>query len=137
MANNATGTIARLMRYAWISAPIAAVMTAIATFAAAPSAVAQQVGSAALTSTPHPSIWPTPHWPLPVDPAIEQRVQALLSRMTLEEKVGQVIQGDIASLTPEDVRTYHLGSVLNGGNSGPGGDDFAPERQRIELDASF
>src|ERR1700755_2504080 len=53
--------------------------------------------------------------------------------MTLEEKVGQVIQGDIASLTPDDVRTYHLGSVLNGGNSAPCGDDFAPAQKWLQL----
>ena len=86
---------------------------------------------------PNPAIWPAPRWPLPADPAIEQRVQALLKRMTLEEKVGQVIQGDIASLTPDDVRTYHLGSVLNGGNSAPGGDDFAPAPKWLELADAF
>ncbi len=64
-------------------------------------------------------------------------MQSLLSRMTLEEKVGQVIQGDIGSLTPEDVRTYHLGSVLNGGNSAPGGDDFAPAPKWLELADGF
>jgi beta-glucosidase len=99
--------------------------------------VAQQVTAAALSATPNPSIWPTPRWPLASDPAIEQRVQALLKRMTLEEKVGQVIQGDINSLTPDDVRTYHLGSVLNGGNSAPGGDDFAPAPKWLELADAF
>jgi beta-glucosidase len=74
---------------------------------------------------------------LPPDPALEQRVRSLLARMTLEEKVGQVIQGDIDSLTPDDVRTYHLGSVLNGGNSGPGGDDFAPAAKWLELADAF
>ncbi|MES1201775.1 MAG: exo 1,3/1,4-beta-D-glucan glucohydrolase [Pseudomonadota bacterium] len=59
------------------------------------------------------------------DPAIEARVQQILAQMTVEEKVGQVIQGDVNSVTPDDVRQYHLGSVLNGGNSGPGGNDRA------------
>lgn len=45
----------------------------------------------------------------------------LLARMSLEEKVGQVIQAEIDQVTPEDVRRYHLGSVLNGGGSHPGG----------------
>ncbi len=39
--------------------------------------------------------------------------------MTLEEKVGQTIQADISAVSPDDVRKYDLGSVLNGGNSGP------------------
>lgn len=46
--------------------------------------------------------------------------------MTLEQKVGQLIQADIGSITPEDLRRYPLGAILNGGNSGPGGDDRAP-----------
>ena len=50
----------------------------------------------------------------------EARVQAILARMTVEQKVGQIIQADIASVTPEDVRRYRLGSVLNGGKFGAG-----------------
>ena len=53
--------------------------------------------------------------------------------MTVEEKVGQVIQGDVTTVTPDDVRKYHLGSVLNGGGSGPDGDDFAPARVWLAL----
>ena len=53
------------------------------------------------------------------DPAMEQRIAQLMSRMTLEEKVGQVMQADIASITPEEVREFNLGSVLNGGGSAP------------------
>ena len=67
------------------------------------------------------------------DEAIEKRVADLLAKMTVEEKVGQVIQGDISTVTPDDVRQYHLGSVLNGGGSGPHGDDFAPARVWLEL----
>ncbi len=51
--------------------------------------------------------------------------------------MGQVIQGDIDSLTPDDVRTYHLGSVLNGGSSGPYHDDFSPAPKWLELADAF
>src|SRR3546814_2221336 len=64
-------------------------------------------------------IWPQAHWPYKADPALEKRIAGLLQRMTVEEKVGQVVQADIASVTPADVKQYHLGSVLNGGSSGP------------------
>lgn len=47
----------------------------------------------------------------------EKTASAILAKMTIEEKVGQVIQGDISSVTPEDAKNYNLGSVLNGGNS--------------------
>ena len=52
----------------------------------------------------------------PVDDS-KKRAEEILSLMTLEEKVGQVIQGDISTVTPEDAKNYNLGSVLNGGNS--------------------
>ena len=65
--------------------------------------------------------WPELRSPVPRDNALEARVQALLSTMSIEEKVGQVVQGDLGSVTPEDVRKYRLGSVLAGGNSDPGG----------------
>ena len=137
MPKTAAGSTAWRKRCTAAGGPVMAFMTAIASLLAAPSVIAQQVSAPPLSAVPDPSIWPAPKWPLPPDPALEQRVQALLKRMTLEEKVGQVIQGDIASLTPDDVRTYHLGSVLNGGNSAPGGDDFAPAPKWLALADAF
>jgi beta-glucosidase len=40
--------------------------------------------------------------------------------MSLEEKVGQMVQVEIQEVTPEEIKQYHLGSVLNGGGSFPG-----------------
>jgi beta-glucosidase len=71
------------------------------------------------------------------DPAIEQRIAELLSRMTLEEKVGQVIQADINSVTPDEVRKYKLGSVLNGGTSAPGADNRAAAEAWLALADEF
>ena len=52
--------------------------------------------------------------------ANDAKVQALLSRMTLEEKVGQMIQANSASLKdPSDVEKLFLGSILSGGSSDP------------------
>jgi beta-glucosidase len=49
---------------------------------------------------------------------VERRVDDLLRRMTLEEKVGQMTQADHASLkSPSDVDALFLGSVLSGGDS--------------------
>ena len=39
--------------------------------------------------------------------------------MSLREKVGQMIQADTASIKPEDLKQYPLGSILAGGNSPP------------------
>ncbi|MEO7716114.1 MAG: glycoside hydrolase family 3 N-terminal domain-containing protein [Capsulimonas sp.] len=48
------------------------------------------------------------------------RAKALLATMTLEEKIGQMIQVEHNSLKDvNDIETYHLGSILSGGGSGP------------------
>lgn len=88
-------------------------------------------------ATIHPRLWPQAWPPLPPDPALERRVSALLAGMTLEQKVGQLIQGDISTLTPADLRQYPLGSVLNGGNSKPGGDNLAPPSAWLSLANQF
>jgi beta-glucosidase len=51
---------------------------------------------------------------------VEERVEDLLSRMTLDEKVGQMIQGERRSDNILDnISTYYLGSILSGGGSSP------------------
>ena len=52
--------------------------------------------------------------------AVEQRVAAILATMTVEQKVGQMIQPEIKFVSPSDVKKYHIGSILNGGGSFPG-----------------
>src|SRR5690349_20542531 len=52
--------------------------------------------------------------------ANDAKVRDLLSRMTLEEKVGQMVQANSASLNdPSDVENLFLGSILSGGSSDP------------------
>lgn len=76
--------------------------------------------------------WPRVEVP-PLDPAVEARVDALLQRMSVEDKVGQVVQPDIASFTPADMTRYRFGSYLAGGNSGPGNNDKAPAPEWLRL----
>jgi beta-glucosidase len=54
---------------------------------------------------------------------IEARVEDLLARMTLEEKLGQMTQIEKGSLLSGDVARYYLGSVLSGGGGYPRGDN--------------
>ena len=54
-----------------------------------------------------------------VNADVEGRVKTILSGLSLEEKVGQMVQGEIKWVSPADVTKYHLGSVLNGGGSFP------------------
>ncbi|WP_374275193.1 exo 1,3/1,4-beta-D-glucan glucohydrolase [Brevundimonas sp.] len=85
-----------------------------------------------------PADWPQASSPDAMsDPATEAFVEDLLGRLTLEEKVGQMIQADIAAITPEDLLTYPLGSILAGGNSSPGGDERAEAARWVELAQAF
>ncbi|WP_109809191.1 glycoside hydrolase family 3 protein [Sphingosinithalassobacter portus] len=81
--------------------------------------------SPAQASVAHPYAWPGVANAGLIDPEIETRIDALMARMSLEEKVGQMIQADISTITPEDLRDYPLGSILAGGSSPPLG---APDR---------
>jgi len=102
---------------------------------AAPAApIAQQTNIDFATSTEiHPGIWPVGQSGVARDPAIGAEVAKLLSQMTVEEKVGQLIQADMGTATPDDVRQYHLGSILNGGDSGPGENLRAPASEWLKT----
>jgi len=94
-------------------------------------------GETAVTQAINPELWPAIETP-PLDPAVEARVEDILSRLTLEQKVGQVIQADSGSVTPQEVKQYRLGSVLSGGNSAPGPLPYADAATWLEAaDAYF
>jgi beta-glucosidase len=65
--------------------------------------------------------WPHVQSAIAKDAKLEARVAEIVGSMTLEQKIGQMTQGEIKKVTPDDVRKYYLGSVLNGGGSWPGG----------------
>lgn len=78
--------------------PETAVPTEIATEATAPAG---------------PVIYTNPSQP------IEARVEDLLARMTLEEKIGQMTQVEKFSIAPGDITKYYIGSILSGGGGSP------------------
>jgi hypothetical protein len=50
----------------------------------------------------------------------DPQVNEVLGQMTLEEKIGQMTQPDQQSLKSiDDIETFHLGSLLSGGDSDP------------------
>ena len=59
--------------------------------------------------------------------------QSIVDQMSIEQKVAQMIQGEIRGLTADDVREYGLGSVLNGGGAFPGGDKYASPQDWVDL----
>lgn len=91
------------------------------------------VSNSTSSLTVHPEIWPQGRSAVERDPEIEAFIADLLSRMTVEEKVGQILQADIGSITPELAAEYNIGSILNGGNSAPGQDNYAAPPLWLEL----
>src|SRR5512134_1404340 len=85
-----------------LSACEGAIPTSQAT--ATPTATAENLGSL---------IYPDP------SPPTEARIEDLLKRMTLEEKIGQMTQVEKNSIKPGDITKYYIGSVLSGGGGSP------------------
>ncbi len=57
---------------------------------------------------------------LTMNSELESKVEALLGKMTLAQKIGQMVQTERMAIEPEEVKSYHIGSVLSGGGSCPG-----------------
>lgn len=86
----------------------------------------------------HPELWPAAKSKGLVDAKTEAFVTGLMARMSLEDKVGQMIQADISTVTPADLADYPLGSILAGGDSAPaGGDDRAGPDKWVETARAF
>lgn len=77
-------------------------------------------------------LWPKLSSP-DLDPRIEARIDTIMGMMTLKQKVGQVVQADSNSVTPQEVKDYRLGSVLSGGNSAPGDEPYADADSWIQA----
>ncbi|TWB31771.1 exo-1,4-beta-glucosidase [Nitrospirillum bahiense] len=86
----------------------------------------------------HPELWPAAKSKGLVDAKTEAFVTGLMAKMSLEDKVGQMIQADISTVTPADLANYPLGSILAGGDSAPaGGDDRAGPDKWVETARAF
>ena len=91
-------------------ATLASVVAAIALLAAP---------SSAQEATAHPDRWSTSNSPAALTgPETEARVRDLLAVMTIEEKVGQLIQADIGAIKPEDLAAQPPQNI--------GGPDYDP-----------
>lgn len=109
----------------------------------------ESVGSAAPAAAPeahledgqpgvaNPEIWPRYRYPAAPTSADQNRIDVLIARMSLEEKIGQLVQADLCCVKPEDLKTYHLGSILVGGNSGPNGNDLALAPEWLKAADAF
>ncbi|KAL1549513.1 beta-glucosidase [Salvia divinorum] len=51
---------------------------------------------------------------------MNRRIKDLIGRMSIDEKIGQMMQIELAVASPRVMKEYYIGSVLSGGGSGPG-----------------
>lgn len=93
----------------------------------------QSLGSTATASAE----WPQLSLPKTSDPATERRIAEIVAGMTLRQKVGQMTQADIRSITPEQVRKHYLGSVLNGGGAWPDGNKHSSAADWVALSRAY
>jgi beta-glucosidase len=97
-------------------------------------AAAALFNAAAAGAAPAPlADWPHIRSAIRPDPALEAKVARIVAGMTLAQKVGQMTQPEIKTATPEQVRQYYLGSVLNGGGSWPNGNKHASAADWVAL----
>jgi beta-glucosidase len=95
------------------------------------------VVAAAQAAEPRTSPWPVVASSVKKDPRLEARITGLLGKMTLEQKVAQMLQADIRSVTPDDVRKYRLGSILNGGGAFPANEKHSKVSDWVALADRF
>lgn len=80
-----------------------------------------------------PGHWPRVQSALQPEPLIEQEIDSLMAKMTIEQKVAQLIQPEIGYLTVAQMRQYGFGSYLNGGNTAPFGNKRAEVATWLQL----
>ncbi|WGV98245.1 glycoside hydrolase family 3 N-terminal domain-containing protein [Vibrio sp. YMD68] len=76
-------------------------------------------------STPYFSNWPKIQSEFKPDSGLEADIASIIEEMTVEEKVGQMIQPELREITAEEMIEYKIGSILNGGGSWPDGNKRA------------
>src|ERR671924_938555 len=81
--------------------------------APAPATKAPTESPIAATEALGPVIYTDPSQPM------EKRIEDLLARMTLDEKIGQMTQVEKNSIKPGDITKYYIGSILSGGGGSP------------------
>jgi beta-glucosidase len=123
----------------WVLGVRAALLVVVAGLAGCDSAK-QEAPAVDASVQPVPTTqvkWPAINSAIAKDPAVEARIDEFLGRMTLEEKIGQLIQPEIKSVTPADITQYHIGSVLNGGGGTPNNNKYATLEDWVALADSF
>lgn len=81
--------------------------------------------------------WPAVTSAIAKNQETELAIQKLISRMSLEQKVGQMMQPEIRQVTPEEVKRYHVGAILNGGGAFPNNNKHSSVADWVVLADAF
>lgn len=85
--------------------------------------------------------WPACKNPFEQHPEWSSRVEAQvlerLSRLSLEDKVAQMIQAESSSITPQEAGRYGIGSILNGGGIFPNANKHASAAEWADQAQAF
>jgi beta-glucosidase len=81
--------------------------------------------------------WPSGIYGVKKDPDIEKKIASMLAKMDLDRKIGQMLQVSIEQCTYDDIKKYHIGSILNGGGSYPHRNKEATVAQWVSCADSF
>lgn len=87
-------------------------------------------------------LWPDCRSPIDRDRHAHARIEAeiadRLGTMTAEQKIAQMIQAEISSITPDDLADFPVGAILNGGGCAPNNNKRAAPGEWLALaDAYF
>ncbi len=75
--------------------------------------------STGLESRADETLWPRVKSAIAHDPALENKITAIMADMSLREKVGQLIMAEYKAISPKDAMRNNIGGLLNGGGSWP------------------
>lgn len=83
------------------------------------------------------NLWPQLAPAIAPDAALERDIAELIRTLSLEQKVAQMIQANIAAITPEEMAELPIGSVLNGGGQTPNNNPRASAKEWAALADQF
>lgn len=132
-----SATSHRRVKQSFLAAAISVALTACITVESDSQNALEINKATKYQPTKNIEIWPELDIAVKKDSEVEARVQSLLSKMTLEQKIAQMMQPEIRDITVEDMRRYGFGSYLNGGGSFPHSDKHATAQDWIDLAEAF
>ncbi|MDG3086031.1 glycoside hydrolase family 3 N-terminal domain-containing protein [Vibrio hannami] len=87
--------------------------------------------------TPYYSDWPKIESAIAKDDAIESAIVEIVSQMTIQEKVGQMIQPDLRGISAQEIIEFKIGSILNGGGAWPNENKRSMTKDWVEKADEF